>query len=382
MRRPAGGAGPRPRHDQRMRAAIRIGCATILVGAAAALPGASTAAARCGGETFSADNSPGACWRPFSAASPFNVRLPQVPRQTLDSLLIATRFGGYAQGPRFQVGNADTPTDYGHPIYFNRPANPLYRIDCTAFGGQCGVDGHRIQIPNQALPAGGDDGHLAVIDQERGWEYDFWQVTEKPRGGRGKLRVGWGGRTPIGTADAEGLGAGATAAGFALSAGVSRPAELRTGEIDHALFITVPCTNGTAVWPAGRNPGGVCSSTPSELGAPAMGQRLYLEMTATEIDVLAVPAWQKTILRAMAEYGMFVGDTGGPANGWEIKVESGSSFTSFGKPDPWVKLANRYGLIPQLANDGTHRYSFDLSTAVDWAHELRVAAPCVSHRRC
>jgi hypothetical protein len=43
---------------------------------------------------------------------------------------------------------------------------------------------------------------------------------------------------------------------------------------------------------------------------PALGQHFYLDMSSAEIDALNVPAWKKPILHAMAEYGMFVGDTG------------------------------------------------------------------------
>ena len=39
-------------------------------------------------------------------------------------------------------------------------------------------------------------------------------------------------------------------------------------------------------------------------------------MSAAQIDALAKPTWQKTILHAMAKYGMYVGDTGG--NAWGV----------------------------------------------------------------
>ena len=74
-----------------------------------------------------------------------------------------------------------------------------------------------------------------------------------------------------------------------------------------------------------------------------MGQHFFLEMTDAEIEALSVPAWQKTILRAMARYGLYVGDTGG--GGWGVQFESGSSFTSFGQADPWVALGDQLGAI-------------------------------------
>jgi hypothetical protein len=293
---------------------------------------------------------------------------------------VGATVGGWG-GFEWSSGVADTPDDFDHPIYFSRPGNPTFRIHCLEFGGRCPVEGDRIEIPDQARPAGGDDGSLAVIDQREGWEYDFWQVRSKPGGG-GRIDASWAGRTRIGTEIATGLRAGSTAAGFALSAGIIRPAELRAGEIDHALFMVVKCTNGTHVWPAaGPGSGRSCSSIGlPDAHAPALGAHFYLEMTRSEIDALPVPEWQETILRAMAHYGMFVGDTGGV--GWRLKVESATSFTSFGHPDPWVKIARRLGLPAYRSKDGTTRYIFDMRGSVNWTDELRVAAPCVSRGRC
>jgi hypothetical protein len=338
-----------------------------------------TASARpdCGWGSFSDANQPGACWQPFSAESPFNRALPRNPQRPSDSRALAAWVAASGSGPRFYGGIAETVDDYSHPIYFSRHKNPVFTVNCLSFGGQCEIDGDRVRIPNLAGPAAGDDGHLAVIDQARGWEYDFWQVRSKPAGG-GRLDISWGGKTRIGTEDAKGLGAGGTAADFALTAGVIRPAELRAGRIDHALFMTVPCTNGRSVYPAGEGAGSECDA--ARASAPAMGQHFYLAMSRAEIRALGIPTWQKTILRAMRRYGMYIGDTGG--SGWGIKVESGSSATSFGRPDPWSTLARRLGLAAYAGRDGRALYTFDLGPAVDWSRELRVASPCVARGRC
>jgi hypothetical protein len=136
--------------------------------------------------------------------------------------------------------------------------------------------------------------------------------------------------------------------------------------------MVVKCTNGRAVWPAASNSGRSCSSMGlSNANAPAMGQHFFLDMSDAQIDSLAKPAWQKTILRAMARYGLYVGDTGGGF----LKLESGSSYTSFGLPDPWIGIARAAGLSPWHDNStGKDVYTFDLSKSVDWAGHLKVAA--------
>jgi hypothetical protein len=233
----------------------------------------------------------------------------------------------------------------------------------------------QVRIPSAARPAAGGDGSMGVIDQASGWEYDFWQVQSKPSGG-GTITISWGGRTEIGTATADGLGSNATAAHFGTAAGIIRPEELRAGEIDHALFMVVKCTNGTYVWPAqGPGVGRTCSSMGlSNANAPALGQHFYLNMTDAEIAALAVPAWKKAILTAMAHYGMFVGDTGGDS--WRVKIQSGTSYTSFGRQDPWVRLGRAAG-----ATEYGGDYVFDLESGVDWS-KLAVADPCNSRGSC
>ena len=363
-----------------MKAGGGTGKRALAVGAALLLGGlliypVASARPDCGWGSFSDKRPPGACWRPFSANSPFNRPLPGSPQQPRNSAATVATVASSGPGPKIIGGIADTADDYSHPIYFSSRNNPLFTVDCVEYGGQCEVDGARVRIPKRARPAAGDDAHLAVIDQRHGWEYDFWQVRDKPRGG-GRLVVSWGGRTSIGGESAKGLGAGGTAAGFALSAGIIRPTELRARQIDHALFMTVPCTNGRSVFPAGVGVGSDCGGP----NAPAMGQHFYLEMSKRDIEALVVSKWEKAILQAMRRYGMFVGDTGG--SGWGFKVESGTSETSFGRPDPWATLGRRLGVPAYLDWDGTTRYTFDLGPAVDWASELRVASPCVSRGRC
>jgi hypothetical protein len=336
----------------------------------------------CAFGSFMHLNPPGACWRPYSAQSPFNHGVPPGARQVSQSAQIVARTVGFgAGGPMFTGGIADTNADYDHPIYYSRASDPLYTLDCTESWGTCEIEGMRVRIPDAARAAGGADAHLAVIDQAGGWEYDLYDVSAKPDGG-GNLRFAWGGRTAIAGPGADGLGSEATAAHFGLAAGVIRPEELEAGQIDHALFMAVKCTNGSYVWPAPGAGSRTCSSMGlSNANAPALGQHFFLDLSNAEIDALTISPWQRTVLRAAARYGMFVGDTGADYLGWTIFVESGSSYTSFGLDDPWVKLAQDYG-IASWSQGGRDVYTFDLSDAVDWGGKLRVADPCVSRQTC
>jgi hypothetical protein len=334
--------------------------------------GGPSAQTSCTFGTFGSTNFPGACWRPFADTSPWNRGVGPAPAQRQDSSAIVETVTGFGPPDNQALGAAE---DWSHPVYFSQPSDPVYTVHCTQSWGTCEVEGAQVRIPGAARPASGGDGHLAVIDQAAGVEYDFWQVQSKPAGG-GTLTVSWGGKTEIGTANADGLGSNATAAHFALLAGVIRPAELEAGRIEHALTMTVKCTNGTYVWPAtGPGAGRPCSSIGlSNDGAPAMGQHFVLGMSEQEIDALSVPDWQKTILRAMARYGMFVGDTGG--NSWGFQFESSASYTSFGHLDPWKRLGEAWGMPTW---HGATVVS--MREGIDWSR-LEVVDACVSRGTC
>ncbi len=264
----------------------------------------------------------------------------------------------------------DTASDWYHPIYFSVPTDPLFTVRCTRSWGTCEVEGLQVRIPDAARPAGGGDAHLAVVDQATAWEYDFYEVQDKPAGG-GVLEVAWGGRTPI---KGSGLASDATAAHFGLLAGVIRAPELQAGRIDHALFMMVGCTSDRYVYPAG----GYAAACDDPTDAPAVGQLFWLDMTATEIDALDVPAWKRTILHALRRYGAYVGDTGGN-EAFTFQFESSTTYTSFGVDDPLAAVA-RDQAAGVTERDG--RYYFDLGSGVDWQGRLRVLDPCVASGSC
>ncbi|GAA3346895.1 hypothetical protein GCM10020358_59660 [Amorphoplanes nipponensis] len=296
--------------------------------------------------------------------------MPDEPRIAAGSAAIVGRVLDTGPVAGFVAGVADTTSDWYHPLYWSQRTDPVYVVHCTESWGRCPVEDMPVRIPAAARPTGGSDGHLAVVSQYSGWEYDFWQVRSKPAGG-GVLTVSWGGRTPI---TGDGLHAGATASDFGLAAGVIRAAELEAGTIDHALSVIVDCTSDAYVYPADKTPQ-VCADPEN---APANGQHLWLDMTSAEIEALEAPDWKKTILRAMSTYGAYVEDTGDNV-GIAFQIESGSTFTSFGVTDPMVDFAGRQ--TEDVTREGD-TWVFDMASDVDWAGRLRVVDPCVAAGDC
>jgi hypothetical protein len=323
----------------------------------------------CGLGTFTVGNWPSRCWRPYADSSPFNRRVPAAPRLAANSAQVVQRVLGFGAIQNLVAGESGTADDWSHPTYYPGANDPYFTLHCTEPWGTCAIEGHRIRIPDAARAAAGGDAHLTVVDQSTGWEYDLYDVSAKPAGG-GRLDFGWGGRTRI---DGDGRGSDATAAQFGNLAGIIRAQELAAGVIPHALFTVIKCgsTSPRFVYPATKG-GTYCSDTTS---APPMGSHLWLAMTDEQIEALAVPRWKKTVLHAMADYGMIMGDTG--SGSWAIQAESGSTYTSFGYEDELVKFARANGWS---AYNG--RYSGNLRDGVDWARYLRVLDPCVSQGAC
>ena len=317
-------------------------------------------------QTFGVGAWPSACWRPYSAASPFNRPVGERPRVHADSAAVVSRVLSFGKAMNLEAGHADTAGDWYHPTYYSRPSDPLYTLHCTQRWGRCAIEGIEVRIPAQARAAGGGDGHMTIVDQSSGWEYDLWRVQTKPSGG-GRLAFAWGGRTRI---DGDGLGSDATAARFGNLAGAIRAQELTAGRIDHALFMVVRCDSGGHVYPAMKS-GRACAD---RAGAPPMGARFQLDMSTLQINALPVPVWKKTILHAMADYGMYVGDTGG--SGWGLQFESGSTYTSFGIEDPLVAFGRAHG-VPNYHG----RQVFNIHDGVDWA-ALRMLDPCTARAAC
>ena len=328
---------------------------------------ASTQLATTCSAAFTVGAWPGACWRPYSADSPFNRPISAAPQVRADSAAIVARVLAFGAASNLVAGTAGTTSDWQHPTYYPQASDPLFTLHCTEAWGTCPIEGMQIRVPDAARPAGGSDAHMTIVDQATGWEYDLWSVTSKPAGG-GTLSFGWGGRTRI---DGDGRGSGATAAQYGNMAGSIRAQEMAAGRIEHALFMVVNCDSGGYVYPAGKS-GRACANRAS---APPMGSRFQLDMTGAQIDALALPAWKKTILRAMAEYGMYVGDTGG--GGFGLQFESGSTYTSFGVQDAMVTFAAQ-NAVPLYQG----KYIFDLKTGVDYASRLRVLDPCTAQGTC
>lgn len=384
------GASSRTRHPRsRYRLILALSLAAsafLLVGSFLVFdPGralvSGSVAASCAESTSASQRWPGPCWRPFSRLSPFNRELPANPRIAPGSGRMIERLVALSGGRGPAALDVYRGGQGGDPTYWSDAGDPTFVVHCTRPWGRCPLEGRRIHAPAGAMrewdPGGAaadQDGHISIIDRADDRVYDLWQVRRKvlPRGG-GRLLVSWGGVTSLSGKGIDGRG-DATAARFSNIAGRLRAEELAVGRIEHALFIVIPCDAGKEVFPA-RAGGAPCRD---EHGALPMGARLQLDYTDAEIEALPVPIWKKALLRAMADYGMFVGDTG-THNLFSVERESGLQYRSAGDGDRWLNVARSHHFEYWHGEGGV--YIGDLATGVDWTR-LRVIAPCVSAGSC
>jgi len=328
---------------------------------------------------------PAASWRPFSAVSPWNLPASGAKLHPRSAAIMANVLRNAPKGVANVVaglsGLSRTPrpsgstADYGHPVYFADERDPLVTIRGTSNATNIAA-GTQIRIPKDAVPANGSDAHMCIVQGTV--VHDLWAAKWIDAT---HLEFKIGKRIAL---DGDGLKSAATATHFALLAGIVRPEELFGGHIPHALFcvlakcsgeldfgygVTKPVGGGASyVYPA--NHGEDKTIEPGPDRAPA-GMRMVLGYTDSEITALSMPEWKKTLLRCMAEYGLYVGDGGGPGMG--IQFISGATYTAFGRPDPFVEYAKANGM--RAGTDAwANTYVFDIGLGVDWSR-LKVLEP-------
>jgi hypothetical protein len=281
-----------------------------------------------------ANYDPPANWRPYQAKSPWNQRLsnPDSPQlDPNDASKIRALFNS-AFGPNQYQGRIGTPmanllssgaTTAAFPYYFAKTSDPYVIINCTAGYGTCEMQGKHYYVPASAMAATDVDHHMIVI-QPNGTEVDAWEwgygsVGYGSGGGQQPpwktnetVNISWGGIANVTTGTGWDLGTnGITAAGNDGLAGLIREPEIASGTIEHALSADIYCSpTTTPVYPAlhssdDTNCNGF-SMSPNQI--VATGNRLWLDLTDTQINALNLNTAQKTVLHALHDYGAFVID--------------------------------------------------------------------------
>lgn len=275
----------------------------------------------------------------YSNASPFNQKIPADAEidpnssTTVQSLIRDARHQGvYIVVDKWTV-----------PIYYADANTPRYNVELTAsWAPWVATTMNGVPIPDWAAPDPQADGSMTIVDLKTNCEYDFWQAKNQ----NGQWQASWGNSLKL---DGQGIfakGLSARGSGFALLAGMIWPDELRNGRIAHALLFSSNYTkSGGAVSPATESDG-------QSLADDAMpeGARIQLDPTL-DLDTLTLAPYEKTIARALQEYGMILGDnSGGGISLYAVHPMSAQGNPYAGllpPPDP----TDGYVLLPNIPVD-------------------------------
>ena len=234
--------------------------------------------------------------RPFSGTSVWNTPIGSTGLVSNNAQLI-TNFKANTLYPnmalnRWAVSVAETTS-----------SSPLFDLSCWQYNPCTLTSFGAIPIPTTALADPSSDGHMAVYDSASGRAWGMWKASKS--GSTWAAAAGEAVSTQGEGIVPSGM-VGSNAANFPLLAGVVRPEEILQGRIDHALVFTLPeISSAGHVCPATHNDGS--SSSPNALKE---GMRLQLD-PSLNVDSLSIPAWQKTIAKALQKYGMYLRDGSG-----------------------------------------------------------------------
>lgn len=201
--------------------------------------------------------------------------------------------------------DSSTPT---HDVFL--PCGEFWELGITEIAG--------VPIPEWATPSndvdGGDsppigcgeesaqDNFLIILDVENRCEYDFWQARQEDGSWVASFATAF-------DMDGSGIhpnGLSSRGSGLAFLGGVIWPSELLAGEINHPLSFSYEFPKaGGPVAPATDSDG-----VSTESFALPEGARIQLD-PEFDLDSLDLTDYERTIARAMQEYGLILVDRGG-----------------------------------------------------------------------
>lgn len=263
----------------------------------------------------------------YSNESPVNLKIPSDATYEASSDQYMSAFASNQAGDAFVM----SLTGWSYPVFFSTSQTPRYNVSLLEAFGQDNVIVN-MPIPDNAVPDPEDDGHLVVIDNQTGMEFDLWQAKKDGD----NWKASWGNVITVNSNGFYPFGLSARGSGFAAGSGLVWPEELDSGVIDHALFFSIDdlfVRGGGPIRPATESDG----ESSYEWSLPE-GARLQLD-PSIDVSSLALSPGEKVIARAMQEYGMFLGDRGGGFSLYGLNpINQGWSWDEYFTP-------NEYGFV-------------------------------------
>ncbi len=288
---------------------------------------------------------PGAAGAPTRTTRPSTRASRAGPRLDPRSDAIVRRLTGWGDPAELRAGIADTRVGLAAPDLLPEPERPRVRDPLHRGLGHLRGRGHarahprrrpRRRRPRRAYDRRGSGRRLGV----------------RPLAGHGASPAAAAAWSPRG-AGARGSTATAsdptpTPLTSVSLAGSIRAEEMRARPDRPRALHAGRCDSGEGRLPGSRAGAGLRPPAGRALAGHALPAR---PVGRAEIARCECPTWKKTILRAMSEYGLYVGDTTG-GTPWNIWFESGATYTSFGQrgPDGDLRAPGRHPAAPRTAS--------------------------------
>jgi hypothetical protein len=224
-----------------------------------------------------------------------------------------------------------TNTKYGIPYTVVGSDQPEVPVKFTKYASESNAGPYPIP-PDAPIEGGGKNGHgdkhVLVLQEGSCMLYEMYKAHDGARGWRAASGAVFNLRSdalrPEGWTSAD-------AAGLPVFPLLARYSEVATGQIDHALRVTVPDTQAGYIHPATH-----FASSSSNANLPPMGLRLRLKGS---YSLAGFSGESLVILEALERYGLIVADngspwfiTGAPSPSWndanleQLKQVPGSAF--------------------------------------------------------
>lgn len=238
-------------------------------------------------------------------------------------------------------------TSYSSPVFTVNVGQPTVQVTLDKSSPALQASWMAVPIPATARAAAGSDEHMVVWQPSTDTMWEFWHMHLVA----GSWHAAWGGTmTSVSTSPGYFTSPswwGATATSLPLLAGLIRPSELASGQIDHALALAIPLTRSQSfTWPAQRTDGRT-----SDPLAIQEGQRFRVDPTLDLSKIPMVP-----IVRMMAvaaqKYGIIVRDTSGSVSFYADDT------AAEGLPDPYHGAGGWFG----------NQYVNNLLQNFPWSH--------------
>jgi hypothetical protein len=283
---------------------------------------AGTRAGGAGGAPTGSDAGAGGAaglWRPFADTSVWNTPIASGAAIDSNSSTLIADFSSISGQTQLWI-NIQT---YSVPVYWVDSTTTAKSTVMAALGGtgfRMGAASDSVAagsgpapIPSGAMPAGGTDQHLAIVDRQARMEWAFWDADHSTgtwtAGEASTQDLSGSGVRPPERNNPWWAGHGPRACGFGLIAGLITVDDIQAGTINHALVIAYPHIRSSTYTPPASSAQGTTSDALPTRGI-LCGARIQLDPTL-DLSTLSLSPAALTIARALQVYGAFVGDYSG-----------------------------------------------------------------------